>query len=69
MVGIKDLLEGWRSNNGGERVSFGFVLFRAECLSEEDDRCGLGLKGINTPWVQQSVKGGTAALAKIGKLI
>ena len=62
MVGIKDLLEGWRSNNGGERVSFGFVLFRAECLSEEDDHCGLGLKGINTPWVQWPAKGGTAAL-------
>ena len=50
------------SNNGGEKVSFGYVLFRAECLSEEDDRCGLGLKGINTPWVQRSVKGDTAAL-------
>jgi len=25
MVGIKDLLEGWRSNNGGERVSFGSI--------------------------------------------
>ena len=48
MVGIKDLLEGWRSNNGGERVSFGFVLFRAECLSEEDDHCGPGLKDVNT---------------------
>ena len=45
-------------------MSFGSVLFRAECLSEVDDRCGLGLKGINTPWVQQSVKGGTAALNK-----
>ena len=51
MVGIKDLLEGWRSNNGGEKVSFGSVLFRVEWLSEVDDRCGLGLKGINTPWV------------------
>ena len=68
MVGIMDLLEGWRSNNGGERVSFGSVMFRAECLSEEDDRCGLGLKGINTPWVQRSVKGGIAALAKTRKL-
>ena len=62
MVGIKDLLEGWRSNNGGEKVSFGSVLFRAECLSEVDDCCGLGLKDINIPWVQRSVKGGTAAL-------
>ena len=62
MVGIKDLLEGWRSNNGGERVSFGSVLFQAKWLSEVDDRCGLGLKGINTPWVQRSVKGGIAAL-------
>ena len=51
-----------------ERVSFGSILFRAEWLSEVDDRCGLALKGINTPWVQRSVKGGTAALAKIGKL-
>ena len=25
MVRIKDLLEGWRSNNGGEKVSFGSV--------------------------------------------
>jgi hypothetical protein len=23
MIGIKDLLEGWRSNNGGRRVSSG----------------------------------------------
>ena len=68
MVGIKDLLEGWRSNNGGERVSFGSILFRAEWLSKVDDRCRLGLKGINTPWVQRSVKGGTAALAKTSKL-
>ena len=49
MVGIKDLLEGWRSNNGEERVSFGSILFQAEWLSEVDDCCGLGLKGINTP--------------------
>ena len=62
MVGINDLLEGWRSNNERERVSFGSVLFQVEWLSEVDDRCGLGLKGINTPWVQRSVKGGTAAL-------
>jgi len=30
MVGIKDLLEGWKSNNGGEMVSFGSILFQAE---------------------------------------
>ena len=49
-------------------MSLGFVLFRAELLSEVNDRCEMGLKGINTPWVQRSVKGGTTALAKIGKL-
>ena len=68
MVGIKDLLEGWRSNNGGERVSFGSVLFRAKWLNEVDDHCGLGLKGINTPLVQRSVKGGTAALNRVALL-
>ena len=43
-------------------VSFGSVWFQAERLSEEDDRYGPGLKGINTPRAQRSVKGGTVAL-------
>ena len=43
-------------------MSFGSVLFQVEWLSEVDYRCGLGLKDINTPWVQRSVKGGTTTL-------
>ena len=44
-----------------ERGELWFYLFSSR-VSGEDDRCGPGLKGINTPRAQRSVKGGTAAL-------
>jgi hypothetical protein len=43
MVGIKDLLEGWRSNNRGRESELWSVCSRNESIEEEDDRCGPGL--------------------------
>jgi hypothetical protein len=43
MVGIKDLLEGWMSNNGGRESELWSVCSRNELIEEEDDRCGPGL--------------------------
>jgi hypothetical protein len=40
MVEIKDLLEGWRSNNGGRESELWSVCSRNESIEEEDDRCG-----------------------------
>ena len=39
-----------------------FCSISSRMIDEVDDRCGLGLRDINTPWVQRSVKSGTAAL-------
>ena len=35
MVGIKDLFEGWRSNNGEERVSFGSIFLEQNDLVQK----------------------------------
>jgi hypothetical protein len=43
MVEIKNLLEGWRSNNGVRESELWFVCSRNESIEEEDDRCGPGL--------------------------
>jgi hypothetical protein len=43
MVGIKDLLEEWRSNNGGRESELWSVCSQNESIGEEDDRCGPGL--------------------------
>jgi hypothetical protein len=44
MVEIKDLLEGWRSNNGGRESELWSVCSRNEPIEEEDNHCGLGLE-------------------------
>jgi hypothetical protein len=43
MVEIKDLLEGWRSNNGGRESELWSVYSRNESIEEEDDHCGPSL--------------------------
>jgi hypothetical protein len=55
----KDLLEGWRSNNGGrERVSSGPSILE---MNQERKKMTVvaGPGGINTPKAQQSFMGGT----------
>jgi hypothetical protein len=44
MVGTKDLLEVWRSNNGGRESELWSICSRNELREEEDNRCGLGLE-------------------------
>jgi hypothetical protein len=43
MVGIKYLLEGWRSNYGGRESELWSICSQNELREEEDDRCGPGL--------------------------
>jgi hypothetical protein len=44
MVGIKDLLDGWRSNNGGRESELRSVCSQNEPREEEDNYCGPGLE-------------------------
>ena len=68
MVGINDLLEGWRSNNGGERGKLWSVQFRTEPLEKKALCCGPAQMVFIPLGSQRSFMGATAALAKTGRI-
>ena len=68
MVGIKNLLERWRSNNGGERCDLWSVQFQTKPLEKKDVCCGPTQMVFIPLGCQRSFMGGTVALAKTGRI-
>jgi hypothetical protein len=76
MVGIKDLLEGWKSNNGGsERVSSGMSVLEMNRERKKITVVGRAWRYKHPPepngrlWATLlPLQGGTAVLAKIERI-